>query len=793
MSTATTTIGQTQAPAAKPSAKVARPPWLKLLPEDGFLTVALLMAVVYTTVASIQAVNPPWALGLHILTATTWAGFLLGYLVVQQGRIPGVIAHSVAVLLGVALALYEAAGYSADGNMWALLRRTRTWFDRALLSGQSSDDNGVFLLFLASLTFLLAYISFWLVLNSRRPWLAVLANGSVLLINLSWTEDNMILFFVLFLLSALLLLVRFTLAENMRVWRRRGLRFSPDLSWDFMQTGTIFAVVIVLAAYLLPAGASSAQIQAYLNNPKGPWQQIQARFGQAFNGLSGTKGLGNGEGIFSNNVHLVGSVDLPDTEVLHYTPGSEGDATQYLLTDTFDHYDGTSIWSATPGKVINYAPNQIQPPSGSGVKTVTYSVTYDAMGGGGQTNLFVPGAEAASFNLPASTIVGDESQTPMSWTSQKPVQDGDSYNAQSYISTATEQQLRAVPYPADATKGDTQNQYPDAILKQYVQPNSPYISAEVRQAALQYTQGDTSMYVAAQHLEDYLRTFTYATHNPNPPENQDATAWFLKQKRGYCTFFASAMALMGRALGMPTRVATGFIAGNYDTKTNTYVVKGTAAHAWTQIYFAKYGWVNFEPTTTFKAFDRGFVAPVVSPTTGSSIANAGGPTATPRDKLDPTLDPNTTGTTSGSGALSAALIVSGLLLLLLAAAAVAMLWWRLLFRGLAPGAAIFGRLTRLGTWAGVAPQPAQTPTEYTSRLGDLIPGHTTTFQQLGDAYTRERWGGGVSPEVANKLPSMYDRVRASLTKAITRRIQQAPLDVVRGVRRKNRPEAPDLE
>ena len=194
-----------------------RQPWLRLLPEDGWLTLALLVVVVYTTIASIQAVTPPWAPGLGILTLTTGLGLLLGYIAVQQGRLPGLLVHSVALILGVAFAFQETADVTVNGNRTTLLQHTRIWFERSVVHHQSSNDNTVFLLFLAILSFLLAYISIWLILHSRRPWLAALANGVVLLINLNWaTQDKAVFFIILFLLATLLLLVRFTLAENLR-------------------------------------------------------------------------------------------------------------------------------------------------------------------------------------------------------------------------------------------------------------------------------------------------------------------------------------------------------------------------------------------------------------------------------------------------------------------------------------------------------------------------------------------------------------------------------------------------
>ena len=88
----------------------------------------------------------------------------------------------------------------------------------------------------------------------------------VLLINLNQTTNDEFYFLIVFLVLTLLLLVRFTLAENMRHWRRAGLRFSPDLGWDFMQAGAIFAVIVALLPNLLPIAQPDPALVSYWNS-----------------------------------------------------------------------------------------------------------------------------------------------------------------------------------------------------------------------------------------------------------------------------------------------------------------------------------------------------------------------------------------------------------------------------------------------------------------------------------------------------------------------------------------------
>jgi transglutaminase-like putative cysteine protease len=750
-----------------------------LTPEDGVLTVALLAAVVYITIASIQSATPQWVPGkMHILSYFAIAGMALGYLVVQLRRVPESITHPVAIALGIAFAYQQTATAEFPQSSPAtLFTSLKIWFSHALLSGESNSDPAVFLFLLTLLTFLLAYISFWLALRARRPWLAILANCTVLLINIGWAGEDMLLFLVFFLLLALLLLVRFNFAENLRTWRARRLRYSPDLGWDFMQMGAVFAVIVLLLAYLLPAGTANAQALGYLNDPQGAWQQLQDRFVRIFGGVNGSRGAGgfsNG-GLFGDSFKLVGTVNLSEDPVLHYVPGSPVDGTEYLIFQTFDKYDGTSQWTSSIGDLNEFDSETTIPPAGSATRQVTYTITYDAMGGSGEKRLLAPGAEASLFNVPSVVTVSEIGKQTTAWRSQSTRPNGQSYVAKGYVTQGTVQQLRDVPWPQAAT-GTGPLQFTPGIITQYVQPKSPVIAPEVSKAAREATKGTSNMYDAATALEDYLRTFKYSTKNDDPPADEDAMVWFLQRQVGYCTFFASAMTLMARSLGMPARVAVGFTSGAYDSKSATYVVKASGSHAWTQIYFAKYGWVNFEPTSSFSLFAR----PVPQDGTATPGAGAGGVGATPtaglRDRagIDDPGGGGTSGTGSSPVVITTAISFSVALLVALLAALVGLIWWRSLFRGLPRAAALFGRVTRLGAWAGAPPQVAQTPNEYASQLGQFVPEEREDIKKLGEAYTLGRWGTGVPSDLANELPDMYHRVQRALTREITQRAWRHP-------------------
>jgi transglutaminase-like putative cysteine protease len=110
-------------------------------------------------------------------------------------------------------------------------------------------------------------------------------------------------------------------------------------------------------------------------------------------------------------------------------------------------------------------------------------------------------------------------------------------------------------------------------------------------------------YAKVEALIRYLQTHeTYHLHNiPFPAPGQDVVDQFLFQThRGYCDQFSSALAVLARAIGIPSRWVRGFIAvspdPNYQGPGHEYVLRGTDAHSWTEIWFAGYGWIPFDAT-----------------------------------------------------------------------------------------------------------------------------------------------------------------------------------------------------
>jgi transglutaminase-like putative cysteine protease len=173
-------------------------------------------------------------------------------------------------------------------------------------------------------------------------------------------------------------------------------------------------------------------------------------------------------------------------------------------------------------------------------------------------------------------------------------------------------------------------------------------------------------------IQAYLRgsEFIYSTE-PLPGSGYEALQNFLlRDKRGYCEQFASAMATMARVVGIPSRVSVGFLPGEQDQ--DGWRVSIRDMHAWPELYFANYGWVRFEPTPasvtgsapawTVQTDDSAASDPSANPSSDQT-ASEESPGAIP--SAGPTELPTDLG--QGAGATwGGTLITTGIVLLLLA-------------------------------------------------------------------------------------------------------------------------------
>jgi protein-glutamine gamma-glutamyltransferase len=103
---------------------------------------------------------------------------------------------------------------------------------------------------------------------------------------------------------------------------------------------------------------------------------------------------------------------------------------------------------------------------------------------------------------------------------------------------------------------------------------------------------------AVRALETHLRTqYEYSLLSEPVPQGKDATEWFLfERQRGHCEYYASALTLMTRSVGIPSRVITGYVAAEFNDVNDSFIVRESNAHAWVEAMVAPNFWRTFDGT-----------------------------------------------------------------------------------------------------------------------------------------------------------------------------------------------------
>jgi transglutaminase-like putative cysteine protease len=138
--------------------------------------------------------------------------------------------------------------------------------------------------------------------------------------------------------------------------------------------------------------------------------------------------------------------------------------------------------------------------------------------------------------------------------------------------------------------------YPKGVKERYLK--LPAMSPEVENLASRITAGKTNEYDRVVALQDYLRdNFKYDLNSPVQKNDENSVEFFLfRQKSGSCEHFSTALAVLCRSIGIPSRLAVGYATGEFNPLTGYYEVSARDAHAWVEVCFPEYGWIPFDPT-----------------------------------------------------------------------------------------------------------------------------------------------------------------------------------------------------
>lgn len=216
----------------------------------------------------------------------------------------------------------------------------------------------------------------------------------------------------------------------------------------------------------------------------------------------------------------------------------------------------------------------------------THEASVEMLGSGTST-LFVP-AQLAQFDMDLSDAVYYNSAGELFLTRE--VEAGDNYAFAARLPEGEEQLIAAARRNADV-----QDSRYAAVLSDYTALPAGIDSA-VYALAVELTGHTNNAAEKAYAIQNYLiKNCGYTLEGAYPEAGRDFVSWFLLESReGYCSYFASAMAVMCRIAGIPARYVEGYYV--QAVPGGETIVSGRNAHAWVEIYLNGIGWVAFDPT-----------------------------------------------------------------------------------------------------------------------------------------------------------------------------------------------------
>lgn len=572
--------------------------------QDGLLLTGVLTSLLYLIVAtSLDAAG--YVSNMGLLLPVTLGALALGFFM-SFSRFDGFFALSHSMFTGLAWILFlmsgmvtrdEIAPFLANGipevqaSAYFVLLRWLNWIDAAI-NNIASNDNYIFIFEMSFLVWWLTYLGIWSIFRYGYTWRAIVPAGAVLLVNTYYAPQSILGFLVVFCLLAMLIFVRTNLAEQQLRWREQRVHFSPDVTFDFLRNGLTYSAVVVALAWLVPGLGRSLEVRAVLAPLNQQWEETTVRMNRLYQGIN-RQTVASASG-FGRSLALGGARNVGNNLVF-YVDAPQG---RYWRAVVYDTYTGRQ-WLNTGEDDLNLAADEAAPiPAWDYRRPLTQTITMNAPSGG--MIFAAPDIISADLPLaagvrplPALTASGEPAYEITTARATRALDPGDRYTVISSYVQVTERALNEA--------GDD---YPDDIRALYLQLPDDF-SLRIATDAETLTATRPTAYSKARAIETYLRGFTYNEDIDAPPDNRDPVEYFLYDIReGYCDYYASAMVVMLRSLGIPSRVVSGYAEGTYDDETRLYYISERDAHTWVEVYFPGLGWIEFEPTAGESQLNR---------------------------------------------------------------------------------------------------------------------------------------------------------------------------------------------
>ncbi|MCL5999273.1 MAG: transglutaminaseTgpA domain-containing protein [Chloroflexi bacterium] len=734
-------------------------------------TLLVLFVMLGAAVNSIAAAE--WMPGLDVAIWAVAFGLITGT-ALSFSNFTGWMAHITSFIYGLFVigfigGTHESIPQSLEwrDRVFLIADKIVEWVREAVSNG-TSRESLIFVLILCALFWLLGYTAAWYSFRYRRIWHIILPTGVTLFSNIYYYAGNkpMELFLVIYLVCALILLVESNLADREESWLRERVRFTRGLRTSFTLAGVGIAAVALFFAWRVPEIAASETARGVFNKLNTPYSELLARWNRLFSTLQNYNLQPMDS--YGQSLTLGGPRNLTPDPVMDVTVPPNR---YYWRATSYDNYDGAT-WSNTILDARDLRPQDNTLAFPDYLDRITVSANFAMYRG--TDSIYVPSIPQ-SASVPSQAIYRNMDDGTVELLQLKvpaPLLPGNRYTAIGSLSLADANALR-----------ETSGNYPSWIGDKYVQL-PPTLPERVKELARNIASNAGSDYDKAAAIEGWLRAnITYDEQLAAPPPGVEASDYILfRTRRAYCNYYATAMVVMLRSLGIPSRIATGYAQGELvstspDFTTAVYNVKVSDSHTWVEAFFPQYGWVEFEPTAG--------QPPIQRPDSGAAAATVtpNAPTPTPLPTVEPTPDPaqqpqvvppdQPEGSNPGAflqGVLNVLLSLARflpfvLILGVLASAGVFSLRFaeEAGFRNLPPVQRAYAMLSRWATWMGIGNE--HTPYEQARVLSQRAPNTEAQARTITHLYVANRFGAAApNPNEEAQAKTAWEKARRELHK-----------------------------
>jgi transglutaminase-like putative cysteine protease len=578
----------------------------------------------------------------------------------------------------------------------------------------------------------------------------------------SWYYDPSFGHFTAYTVMAFILWALGQSARRDAAWVSSGRRIGYRIH---MVTPVAGILLIGLVATLLPYNFAVTDLGRF-------GERVQEAF-PFLKEMRGGGSAGSGGGLFSLRStgfsptmgSLGGPVTLDHSVALQLQPEGPLTSTAYLRGASYLTYDGRS-WRPGNSAFVTVPREQNMVTQFSAVvpvDVVTYEITPALNMGNTLFHMLDP-LQVKDLK-PEYKTDGDSNL----WA-DRAIPRGTTYKVLSEIPQYSAEQIRRI----------STSVAPETFESHLMIPSS--VPARVIDLASRLTNSADHPYDKAVLLERHFRGMPYSLNVPAVPFGRDFVDYFLFDlQRGYCTYFATAMVVMLRAEGIPSRLVEGFAVPASTQFTETadgtysYAVLNSQAHAWVEAHFPGYGWVTFDPTprADLPRIDRTAIVPVSTTVNPSDLNEGEFPLGETNSEFPDELEEGF----GGSGALLVdqdhtsewALV----LVILLIGSGVLYLGYRRLVaqdriavseeRQVVQEAWV--RSASLLAQFGVGRKPSQTPREFATALGQDLSTLKDAAVQVANDYTAARFAPPDRPVDAGageRARTLWGKVQESL-------------------------------